>query len=247
VLVVNKCLEKNAGAFYLIEDFRNFKSRQGIHPDTGNPKKTESEQDEDEQNIELYEDNVVFMFHQNSELSAKPGKGSGEKISTDKVPQYSDLAKTKEWRRMLDDTWSDVILSIDNLKWKSVEHYIQASKFKRGFPDFYRSFSIESESDISKNVEYAKAAGESGKFKKKSEDGKKSTEIILRAKTIHQDENYNAEEERKLALESKFTQNEDVKQILIATKHAKLIHFSRGNAGNYVDVPLMELRRKLSI
>lgn len=247
VLVVNKCLEKNAGSFYLIEDFRNFKAKQGIHPDTGNPKRTESEQDEDERHRELYDDDVIFMFHQNSELSAKPGKGSGEKINIEKVPQFSDLAKTKEWRRMLDDTWSDVILSIDNLKWKSVEHYIQASKFKNGFPDFYRSFSIESESDISKNVEYAKSAGESGKLKKKSEDGKKSTEIILRAKTIHQDENYNAEEVRKTAIESKFTQNEDVKQILLSTKHAKLIHFSRGNAGNYVDIPLMELRQKLSM
>lgn len=246
VLVVNKCLEKNSGSFYLIEDFRNFKAKKGIHPDTGNPKKSEEEADVDEINKDLYDDDVVFMFHQHSELSAKPGKGSGEKIKVEKIPSFKDLAKTKEWRRMLDDTWPGVILSIDNLKWISAEHFIQASKFKGGFPDFYKSFSIESETDISKEVEYAKAAGESGKWKKKSEKGEKATEIVLRAKNIRPDENYNAEESRAKAIYAKFSQNEDVKQILLATRKAKLVHFSRSYEGNSVDIPLMELRKKLA-
>jgi len=245
VLIVNKCLERNSGSFYLIEDFRNFKAKQGIHPDTGNPKKSEEEQDADELNKDLYDEDTIFMFHQNSELSAKPGKGSGEKIPVDKIPQFSDLAKTKEWRRMLDDTWPGVVLSIDNLKWMSAEHYIQAAKFKGGFPDFYKSFSIESESDIAKDVEYAKAAGESGKLKKKSEEGGKAKEIVLRAKAIHPDENYDAEEVRKIAIAAKFSQNEDVKQVLLATRKSKLVHFSRGSAGNIIDIPLMEVRRKL--
>jgi hypothetical protein len=245
VLVVNKCLEKNAGGFYLIEDFRNFKASQGIHPDMGNPKKSEEEEHEDEIHNQLYENDTVFMFHQHSEITAKPGKGSGEKISAEKIPQYTDLSKMKEWRRMLDDTWPGVVLSIDNMKWMSAEHYIQGSKFKGGFPDFYRSFSIESESDISKDVDYAKAAGESGKLKKKSEDGVKSKEIVLRAKNIHPDENYDPVENREIALNAKFSQNKDVEQVLMATKKAKLVHFSRSSTGNMVDIPLMELRRKL--
>jgi predicted NAD-dependent protein-ADP-ribosyltransferase YbiA (DUF1768 family) len=246
VLIVNKCLERNSGSFYLIEDFRNFKVRQGIHPDTGNPQKSDEEEDADELNKDLYDNDTIFMFHQNSELSAKPGKGSGEKIAVEKIPQYSDLAKTKEWRRMLDDTWPGVVLFVDNLKWMSAEHYIQAAKFKGGFPDFYKSFSLESESDISKDVDYAKAAGESGKLKKKSEEGGKTKEIVLRAKAIHPDENYDSEEIRKMALNAKFSQNEDVKQVLLATKKAKLVHFSRGASGNVIDIPLMELRRKLA-
>jgi predicted NAD-dependent protein-ADP-ribosyltransferase YbiA (DUF1768 family) len=246
VLIVNKCLEKNAGSFYLIEDFRNFKAKQGIHPDTGNPKKTEEEVDIDDINRELYDEDTVFMFHQHSELSAKPGKGSGEKITVEKIPQFTDLAKTKEWRRMLDDTWPGVVLSIDNLKWMSAEHYIQAAKFKGGFPDFYKSFSIESESDISKDVEYAKAAGESGKLKKKAENGVKAKDVVLRAKNIHPDENYDAGEVRKVAVNAKFSQNEDVKQVLLATRKAKLVHFSRGSQGNTVDITLMEMRRKLA-
>jgi predicted NAD-dependent protein-ADP-ribosyltransferase YbiA (DUF1768 family)/hemin uptake protein HemP len=245
VLVVNKCLERNSGSFYLIEDFRNFKTKLGIHPDTGNPKKTEEEVDFDEANRDLYEDDVVFMFHQHSEISSKPGAGSGEKIPKSKELEFSDLKKMKEWRRMLDDTWSNVVLSIDNHKWSSVEHYVQGSKFKRGFPDFYLSFSLDSESEISKDVDYAKAAGESGKLKKKSGDGEKAKDILLRAKNIHPDKNYDKKREREIALDAKFSQNEDVKQVLMATKKAKLVHFSRGASGNEIDIPLMEMRRRL--
>ena len=106
---------------------------------------------------------------------------------------------------------------------------------------------MESESDISKDVEYAKAAGESGKLKKKSGDGEKVKDIVLRAKHIHQDENYDAKTEREVALNAKFSQNEDVKQALLATKKAKLVHFARGKSGNEIDIPLMELRRKLAM
>jgi len=247
VLIVNKCLEKNAGAFYLIEDFRNFKSKQGIHPDTGNPKKSVQEEEADEKNEDLYDEDTVFMFHQHSEIHKNAGEGSGEKIPMAKKLEYSNLKKSVPWRRMLDDTWANDILirTADGKEWKSVEHYVQAAKFKNGFPDFYHSFSMKADSELSKDVDYAKAAGESGKLKKKTEDGKTQT-IILRPKNVHPDENYNAEEERGMAIGLKLSQNEDVKQILLATRRAKLVHFSRSREGNYLDIPLMELRRRIA-
>ena len=42
ILIVNKCLEKNAGIFYLIQDFRNFKTLLGVDPDEGNPREDSS-------------------------------------------------------------------------------------------------------------------------------------------------------------------------------------------------------------
>jgi predicted NAD-dependent protein-ADP-ribosyltransferase YbiA (DUF1768 family) len=246
-LVVNKCLERNSGVFYLIEDFRNFKQELGIDPDTGNPSKDDDNENTDSnRDAELYDDDVTFMFHQHSEISAKPGKGSGESIPISKIPDFKELAKIKIWRRMLDDTWSDIKIDIDNRKWTSVEHYMQGSKYKNGFPDFYHQFSLDSESEISTNIDYAKAAGgETGKLKQKKDSGK-SKEIVLRAKHIHPDSNYDAIESRKVALDAKFTQNPDMEAVLLNTGHAKLVHFSRGPLGNKEDIPLMQMRQTLS-
>jgi predicted NAD-dependent protein-ADP-ribosyltransferase YbiA (DUF1768 family) len=178
------------------------------------------------------------MFHEKSENSAKPGKGSGETISQSKMNDYVDLAKNKEWRRKLDDMWSSIVMEIDGKKWASVEHYLQHAKYKKGFPDFAMQFSIDANSEFSTDPVIAKYAGsDTGKYKNK----------ILRPKNVKQDADYilgRGEEERMKALRAKFTQNEDMKQILLATKRAKLLHFSRREAPK-VDALLMSIRKEL--
>lgn len=242
ILIVNKCLEKNAGIYYLIQDFRNFKSSLGIEPDAGNPA---AEEDEEVVYGDLYDPEIVFMFHSKSEKTAKPGKGSNEKISKAKTSEFIALGKTEDWRRKLDDSWESAQFTIDKMQWASVEHYYQGSKFRKGFPDFYKQFSLDSDSDISKDVDVAKAAGAlSGQMKKK---GTKET-VILRPKSIVIDPDFYSQKrnmvERELAVRSKFSQNEDLKQLLLATKQAKLIHFVRGD-GYETDETLMNVRKEL--
>lgn len=241
ILIVNKCLEKNAGIYYLIQDFRNFKSSLGIEADAGNP----AEEDEEDVYGDLYDPEIVFMFHSKSEKTAKPGKGSNEKIPKGKTTEFIALSKTEDWRRKLDDSWETAQFTVDKMKWASVEHYYQASKFRKGFPNFYRQFSLDSDSDISKDVDIAKAAGAlSGQMKKK---GTKET-MILRPKNIVIDPDFYGQKrnliERELAVRSKFAQNEDLKQLLLATKNAKLIHFIRGD-GYETDDILMNIRKEL--
>ena len=131
------------------------------------------------------------------------------------------------------------------MKWISVEHYYQGSKFRKGFPDFYKQFSIESDSDISKDIELAKAAGSAaGLIKKK---GVKEP-VIVRPKSIIIDADFYGQKrnlvERELGVRSKFAQNEDLKQLLLSTKNAKLIHFVRGD-GYETDEILMKIRKEL--
>jgi predicted NAD-dependent protein-ADP-ribosyltransferase YbiA (DUF1768 family) len=242
ILIVNKCIEKNAGIYYLIQDFRNFKSTLGIEPDAGNP----TVSDEDDYS-DLYDPEIVFMFHSKSEKTAKPGKGSNEKIPKSKSTEFIALGKTDDWRRKLDDSWDKAQFSIDSIRWASVEHYYQGSKFRKGFPDFYRQFSLDSDSEISKDVEMAKMAGSiSGQFKKK---GAKEA-VILRPKSIVIDPDFYGQKrnlvERELAVRTKFAQNEDLKQLLIATKKAKLIHFIRGD-GYEPDTILMNARNSVTV
>jgi predicted NAD-dependent protein-ADP-ribosyltransferase YbiA (DUF1768 family) len=232
VLIINKCLEKNSGIYWLIQDFRNLKTKMGFDPNSGKP----LEEDENEEN--LCDRTPVFMFHEKSENSAKPGKGSGETISQSKMNDYVDLAKNKEWRRKLDDMWSSIVMEIDNKRWASVEHYLQYSKYKKGFPDFAMQFSIDANSEFSTDPVIAKYAGnDTGKYKNK----------ILRPKNVKQDPDYilgRHDEERLKALRAKFTQNEDMKQILLATKRAKLLHFSRREPPK-VDTLLMSVRNEV--
>jgi len=241
-LIINKCMEKNAGPYYLIRDFRNFKSKLGLSPDEGSP----NDSDDVDVEYDLYDPEIIFEFHSKSDCKPKAGKGSGEKIPDDNLTEFNSLNKDKDkicdnWRRKLDDAWMTQF-TLDGNRWASVEHYYLASQYKKGFPDFYKEFSLDSESDISKDIELAKVAGgKTGKLKDKQ----------IRPKNVKVDEDFfeikenpRFEEARKNAIQAKFTQNLDLKKILMETKNAKLVHFVR-RSPPVPDEPLMRVRKEM--
>lgn len=230
-LIVNKCMERNSGIFYLIQDFKNLKAKIGLVADEGVPVNDEQDDFMDA----LYDKDIVFMYHSKSQDEILPGKGSGETIPKDKTPLFKKLHKIKDWRRKLDDSWSKARFELDGHQWASVEHYYQASKFKKGFPDFYVQFSLDNkDSKFSEDVTLAKLAG-----------GKKPTEY--RPKTVIIDPDFYGErniQERTNALRNKFQQNVDFREILFLTNPAKLTHFIRRSPVE-VDESLMRVRKEL--
>jgi predicted NAD-dependent protein-ADP-ribosyltransferase YbiA (DUF1768 family) len=237
-LVINKCLEKNAGPFYIIPEFRDLvKTKHG--------RKEEDEVDEmdekedDTLHSELYDHKTVLSFYSKAPKSSKPGKATniGEKIDDKDAPKYKKLAKSSDWRRKLDDDWLTQF-KVDGHSWASVEHYYQGSKYKNGFPDFYLQFSMDSGSEISKSTDLARDAT--------STTGKKKG-VSLRPKNVTIDANFYGERSkvvREEALKAKFQQNEDFKQLLLNTNDAKLIHFVRGEKAE-PDSILMKVRKEL--
>jgi hypothetical protein len=240
IMVVIKCMERNSGIFNTIQEFRNFKSKIGIE---------DSEPDDEietniDTNIQVDQD-TVFTFYNKSSGTAKPGKGANEKISQSKIREYSDLGlkKNSDWRRKLDDDYS-TIFTVDNMKWKTVEHYYQGSKFKKHNPHFYKLFSLDLDDEISKDIEIAKAIGSlKGVYKKNK------TEVKARPSDIKIDPDFygnRKNEEREKALYAKFSQNEDLKTILLATKTAVLKkHVPKSNAEP--DNLLMKVRKQIQI
>lgn len=230
-LIVNKCLEKNSGIYHMIQDFKNMKSTLGLEEDS------DSDDEDDKERDFHYDKTTIFMYHEKSDGAPKPGKGSNETMNPSKAIQYTDLAKIKDWRRKLDDSWSSIVFEVDNHKWASVEHYMQGAKFRKGFPDFYRLFALDSNSEFSKDPHMAKKIGNNEKIKGKD----------LRPKEVKVDADYELgrkDDERKLAVEAKFKQNPDMAALLKATHDAKLTHFVRRGKPE-VDTTLMMLRSAL--
>jgi len=232
-LVYEKCMEKNAGPFFIIPDFLKFKASQ---------KKSVIKEAQYEDLTEsklrgLYNDDIVFQFYSKSLDKPLPGKGSGEKIPNDRLREYSTLASIPQWRKKLSNFWTQPF-TLDNHTWSSVEHYYQGSKFKKTHPDFYLSFSLDSGTDLSKDPAMAKAAGgNTGKFKGE----------LLRPVEVSADSDFFGKRQKReiyAAQYAKFTQNEDLKTLLLATGDAKLTHFIRGAEPEVFD-ELMLIRDKI--
>ena len=233
ILTVNKCLEKNSGIFYMIQEFKNFKSRLGLDPDEGSPEKDD---ELEEQSSDLYDKTTVFNFHSKS-LDSKPGKGAGEHIDKSRVSSYATLSKIEDWRRKLDDSYT-MPFTVDGHRWSTVEHYLQGSKFKKSYPDFYAQFSLDNTSELSSDVDLAKLVGDTSKTKYKN----------MRPKNVKIDVDYHlgrSDIERETAIYAKFYQNEPFKQLLLATGDALLAQYLRRKPSE-PDMILMKVRKQLS-
>jgi hypothetical protein len=134
-MIADKCMEKQSGLFDLIPDFKDFKARYNYNTE---PQEIILEDYSKSKLKGLYDENTVFLFYSKSNSKPLPGKGAGEKIDNSNVSNYKKLATIKDWRKKLDNFWVEktdenkiVPIIIDNHKWASVEHYYQASKFKK--------------------------------------------------------------------------------------------------------------------
>lgn len=235
-IIVKQCMRKNSGIFNLIPDFTNFKNE--LFPISGGSRNDKPfYQELSEAKLKgLYNDNIVFLFYKNSD-NKLPGKGVGESIPGDMISDFSELSLIPQWRQQLDITWIQPF-KIDGYTWPSVYHYFVANYFKNTNKEFYLQFTSDSQSEISKNIHLVKASiSKSGKI----------NNILVRPENVVVDKEYNDERKRKnlyAAQYAKFTQNDDLKHLLLETKNAKL---QQSNDSREPDVleDLMIIRYKI--
>ena len=232
--ISKNCLQGSSGPYKIIPQFKMFNEELGIEEpvdlDVAVIKENENG---------LYDNSIVFQFYNKSNDKPLPGKGNGEKIPIELIKDFSQLSELKDWRRKLNNEYV-APFELDGHKWKTVEHYYQANKFKNTNKEFYLLFSQESGSKISEDVELAKVAG--------SKNGKHKGEI-LRGKDIKIDPDFYGGQEESLlenAIYAKFNQDKsDLKQVLIQTKKAKLQHYKKGAEPELANA-LMLVRSKIS-
>ena len=246
MLILNKCLERNAGPYYLIQDFRNLKTRLGIDPDEGRP----ADYADEEGNGDLYDDAVHFIIHSRAHNNkTKPGKADGEIIATNRVAEFIPLSQMVEWRKVLDDSWMDPnfklkIKSDPAHTWSSVFHYTEGAKFRMGHPEAYATFAIESNSATSTDIQLAKSHKDISiattvPGKRANVKPKPDVDYVL-GRNI---------EERDKALRAKFKSNPefDKRKILLATKNALLLRKLHNGEAPEPDIQLMRIRKELQM
>jgi len=243
IMVTEKCMERNAGPYYLIPQFRTFREEElglkGIEEDAAvlSPASVAHASSSSSSHAPLYDDATVFQFYSKSMDKPLPGTGSGETIERADIPKYAELAKeSPQWRKMLSNFWEPpgddrdkALFTLDDHKWRTLEHYLQGSRFRKEHPKHYLQFSLDSDSDLSKSPTLAKSAAEDDKYK----------DIKMDA-----DFNLHEEKEREDAQHAKYSQNSYLADMLLNTRNAKLVHFRRGKPPAVCN-ELMRVRHRL--
>lgn len=256
LLVTTKCLETQSGAFCLIPQFKLFQRELGIrvdeipneslddlleevHMDAASSGSNHHHHHQRTNGAHLYTPDILFQFYSKSNPNALPGAGAGEKIPETEKIHFHKLSTFDNWRRKLSNSWNEPFM-LDNHTWQSVEHYYQGSKFKNNNREFYLKFSLDSRSELSSDPILAKAAG--------SKSGKLNHKTIIRPTRITIDPDFfnhgRSEREMENAIFAKFSQNKNLKDLLLATRNAKLVHYQRG-APPEIYHHLMRVRHKL--
>ena len=253
-LVAIKCMEKSGGIFDMIPDFKEFAESIGVKVGvsesdsltTGVGEEVGADVAADVKLIDppksdLYGKSITIRIYHNSDdkpigtsnkehidaeakllphimkLNEKGGKGGKEK-------------KYRNWRKKLDNRWICDTLTIDGKKWPSVEHYMMASLF--------HSIKNELGEDYSK---FMKAA-EDTDFKA----GEKLMNYLNlpKNKTLFAKMEAHKSSFLEKALLAKFTQNEDLVEILMLTGDA-LINVYKPYHGDSPATELMRVRKLL--
>jgi len=269
VNILKKCMEKNAGPFYFIPEFENLKTKYHMDANDGHPDDfsllPEFERDK------LFDPDVVFVIHEKGSVTKKPGYADNESIKhASKLHEFASLANIKGWRQILDDSYGKVHLNIDGKRWKSVEHYVLGSRYKKSHPDVYALFSLGYEDGVNKQQSKEKENGESVsasasasasassssikiesiatdlKMARKyvQQQEKKPSNGKIKQKTIAVDPSFDAEKEREIALKAKFLDNLDLRHVLVSTKNALLLHGGKVGVAAQPDILLMRLRKE---
>ena len=98
--IYEKCCENSRGPFGIIEDFQKMRNKDDIE-DLNDDEKIDSI----EINSDLFDEDVVFQYYEKSSNKPIPGKGPGEKISLNKIKDFTKLQSILNWRKQLSNQY----------------------------------------------------------------------------------------------------------------------------------------------
>jgi hypothetical protein len=248
-LILTKCMENKSNTLYnYISKFKNYfieKTKQmpvidEVEMAETGPSNTVKPGDKSSclvqfGNQDLYNSDIVFQFYSKS-ADKRPGLNApAEKMIPAREKDFIELSEISNWRRVLSNFHVGKF-ELDGLEWNSVEHYYQANKFKKNNSRLHELFSLSYQprdddptwfrkipTNLNIDPNIAKSLGDKiGKYKG----------VLIRPKDIKPDADFFDGNNHKNVLlvgqRAKYKQIPLAKKVLLATRDAKLQHFSRG-------------------
>ena len=268
--LIEKCLTNKKSSLYLIPEFKSIYDEK--NKDSSKSDSLTLEEDQKDEEIDLneeiesskhYDENIVFTLKKSSRL---PGKaGNNETIPPSEESRFKILKTYGNWREMLSDDYLGEFVydksgKGDDLRWSSITHLMEGIKFKKNNRKFYELFSLNSGSEISKDLKEAKEAGfvkELNLTSTKKKSTKRPTNITMDDDFIDNKKKLLEEglmakftyinEKEKKELEDKGETYNSMKDVLLSTQNAKLLSVKKvGKSNEYVTYhELMNVREKL--
>ena len=175
-----------------------------------------------------------------------PGVGAGEYIEN--IADYIPLSKITNWRHMLSNFYVSPFM-VDGHKWNSMEHFYHACKFRNPSTyDYYLTFTYDGGEPWSRaDGPTAWAAGQAGKQNSKGivTDrkvlGKKLPKDVIMINNFFDIK----DTIMTIGFFAKFSQNPLLKDMLLKTNDADLVHYvssRRSNVTNELWNNLMKVR-----
>lgn len=146
------------------------------------------------------------LYYFSGSADKLPGKGANEYVSD--VTKYSSLASVKDWRRKLSN-FHIAPFECYGRRWNTVEHMFQAAKVALVDKKLAHTFCLDSGTELSQG--YGSEAQKRRKIVLLNDSQLSEWEDIKRSVMYD-------------ALYAKFSQNEDMKCILLCTADAELWH-----------------------
>lgn len=150
--------------------------------------------------------NDILCFYSNS-IDRIPGHGPHEQVSD--VSRYQELQMIPNWRQKLSN-FAVAPFLLSGRTWRTVEHYFQAQKLRLVDPELAETFTVESGTVLG-----TKGSGLDARKMRKAR--------ILSRELL---EKWESEKEKRMeeAWKEKFTQNLEMRKVLVATGKATLLH-----------------------
>lgn len=148
----------------------------------------------------------VLSFYSGSP-NRSPGLGPHEQISS--VSRYKELEQITNWRQKLSN-FAVAPFKLDGKTWRTVEHYFQAQKLRLVDSELAETFTVDSGTALG-----TEGTGLNARNMRKA---KILSKELLKVWDLQKDESMAK------AWTAKFSQNEEMKKVLLATGEAELWH-----------------------